>query len=202
MDGADFDDLFQTFPTTVRWEASHPCPCTKSGGGANLQCLVCFGTGYWFDPISHPFEVTIIGQDARARAAIAQTMGPGEMGDSVLLVPRSALCYSAIRERDKVYDMMRMDTHRLVLNPGPGIRLPWGVCDLRASVLASDLGSIESVVAPVPDVHRRVTVSKATALDFKAPRAYQIIRDLAKVRTFGSDLPKRFSVKLIDLSVR
>lgn len=202
MDGADFDDLFQNFPTVIRWEAAHPCPCTQPNGGANRLCLVCGGTGLWFDAVSECFEAVLLGQDARARAAMAQTMGPGEMGDGTLLLPRTALCYDKIRERDRIYDTMRMDTHRIVLNPGPGIHLPWGVCDMTASVLSSDLASIESAVPPLQDAKRKVVVTKTTTLEFRSPRAYQVIKDLAKVRTFGVDLPKRMAVRLVDISVR
>lgn len=61
---------------------------------------------------------------------------------------------------------------------------------------------------PVPDVDSsgRITVTVQTVITFEAPRRYEVVRDLAQVRSFPSidsvGLPKKMLLKLIDWTVR
>ncbi|MBI3131497.1 MAG: hypothetical protein HYZ13_09240 [Acidobacteria bacterium] len=41
-----------------------------------------------------------------------------------------------------------------------------------------------------------------TVLRLEAPRRYEVVRDLAQVRAFGTHLPRKVLLRLLDLSAR
>lgn len=204
MDGADFEDLLtgEDLGATVRWQPSLPCPCVIESGAADQRCKVCFGMGRFYDEYSEPFRCGLIAQSARNRAALAQMMGPGMVGESVLVVPMSALCYSDLTEGDRVFDQMVHDAQQIVLQPEETRRLPLGFTKLRAYVKADDGLSLVEVAAPIPDASRRVSVLRTSTLVYRAPRGYLVLKELSLSRSFGRGLPKRWSLSLVDMSVR
>lgn len=203
MDGADFEELTQDeFPALVRWEASNLCPCVDRGGQASQTCTICFGTGRWFSTPSAPFSVGLISQSAFNRAMLANTLGPGATGSSVMIVDYLAPCYSAMNSGDRFYDQAVIDARQAVVLPGVTIALPLGFEDLRAFVRSSDQLSIVEVTPPVPNAARKITVAVPTSITYRAPRAYEAVKELGSIRSFGEGLPKRWSLNLLDLSVR
>lgn len=203
MDGADFEELTQDeFPALVRWEASNLCPCTGPGGQADQTCTICLGTGRWFSPASAPFSVGLLSQSAFNRAMLANTLGPGATGSSVMIVDYLAPCYAAMNSGDRFYDTAVLDARQAILLPGVTLALPLGFEDLRAFVRSSNQLSIVEVPAPVPNAARRITVAVPTSLTYRSPRAYEAVKELGSIRSFGESLPKRWSLNLLDLTVR
>jgi len=202
MDGSDFEQLLDLYAATVIWQQAFPCPCTLDTGAANRQCLICSGTSRYHSALSAPFEVALLNQSARDRMAMAQTMGPGALGDGTLVVFSGAPCYAEVAGGDRFWDTMRVERRRLILQPGVSLALPPLTANLQAAVKATDGASLVLVDPPVPDANRRVSVSVVTRLEFDAPRGYEVVADLTRVRTFGQNLPKQFKVRLLDVSVR
>lgn len=203
MDGADFEELTQDeFPALVRWEASNLCPCTGPGGQADQTCTICRGTGRWFAPPSAPFYVGLISQSAFNRAMLANTLGPGATGSSVMIVDYTAPCYALMNSGDRFYDQAVLDARQAIVLPGVHLALPLGFQDLRAFVRSTDGLSIVEVAPPVPDAARRISVAVSTSLTYSAPRAYEAVKEFGSIRSFGDGLPKRWSLNLLDLSVR
>jgi hypothetical protein len=163
---------------------------------------VCFGIGFVYGDFSIPFRCGLISQTAKARAALAQMMGSANVGESVLVVPHSAVCYKEIRERDRIWDMRVQDRYRMVLRPGTKIALPFGYRSLQALVKSQD--GLRLVAAPTPlmDATRVLSVATTTTLSFFAPRGYEVIRELSHVRSFGEGLPRRLTLSLLDASMR
>lgn len=202
VEGADFQELIDEFPVTVRWEASNLCPCIGADGGAQQTCTICLGRGRWFSPPSAPFIVGLVSQSARNRAVMASTMGPGAVGASTLIVPCSALCYEGMNSGDRIYDQMVLDAHQVLMVPNTRAALPAGFKDLRAWVRSSDALSLVEVAPPVPDANRRIVTAVPTSLTFNSPRAYEAVKEFGSIRSFGVGLPKRWTLNLLDLSVR
>lgn len=203
MDGADFEELTQDeFPATVRWEASNLCPCTGAGGAADQTCVICAGKGRWFAPLSAPFNIGLISQSAFNRAMLANTLGPGATGSSVMILDYQAPCYSLINSGDRIYDQMVLDARQAIILPGVNLALPVGFASLRAFVRATDQLTIVEVTPPVPDANRRISVAVGTSLTYNSPRAYEAVKEFGSIRSFGENLPKRWSLNLLDLTVR
>lgn len=203
MDGADFDDLLTgELSALVRWQSCMPCPCTVETGAADRSCRVCGGAGRVYDEPSDEFRAGIVAQDARSKMAIAQTMGPGYVGDSVLVVPCSALCYGKLSDGDRVLDLKVHDKRRIIVIPGVRLALPVGFRSLSAWVKATDGLSLVAVAPPVPDENRRISVAVPTSLTFMAPRTYEVVKELGRVRSFGCGLPQKWGLKLLDMSTR
>ena len=202
MEGVDFEELVDEFPATVRWEASNLCPCTGQDGMADQTCAICMGRGRWFSPQSAPFQVGLVSQSARNRAAMANTMGPGATGASTLILTCGALCYDGMNSGDRIFDQMVLDAHQVLMVPGVKAALPNGFTDLRSWVKSSDGLSLVEVPPPVPDANRKILVSVPTSLTFSSPRGYEAVKEFGSVRSFGPGLPKRWTLNLLDLSVR
>ena len=201
MDSADFTQLLEAFPATVVWSQNFPCDCILFNGQADRACQICGGTGTYYAPPSEPFEVALISQTAKERAAIAQTMGPGMMGDSVMVIFEGASCYCQIGANDQIWDCVREETHRINLLPGVLLRLPPLHKSLTAMVKSQDGKSLVSVPPPIA-VCGRISVSVPTRIDFVAGRGYEVIAEFTKIRTFGEGLPKRLALRLLDITVR
>lgn len=202
MDGSDFTQLLDLYGALVRWERSFPCPCTLSTGAADRTCPLCVGRGRYYDPPGDPFEVALLNQSSRDRMAMAQMLGPGAMGDGVLVVFEGAPCYEDIDGGDRIWDTARVERTRLVLHPAIPLRLPVGASNIAAFIPSEDRHSLVEVPPPVPDAAGRVQVDETTRLEFLAPRGYEVVLDLSKIRTFGRGLPKRLPIRRIDLTVR
>lgn len=203
MDGVDFVELLTgDLAATLTWAMATPCPCTSSVGSAQSSCLVCGGTGWTYGAKSQPFQCGLVSQDAKARAALAQTMGPGMAGDAVVSIPMNAPCYDTLAFRDRLYDQMVQDGRRSILTPGTSILLPPGATNIQAFVKNGAGTALVAATPPVPDAAGRVMVSVTTTLVYSAPRTYEVLADLSRVRSFGSGMPKKWSVKLLDLVLR
>jgi hypothetical protein len=202
MEGADFEGLLAQFPATVIWQQSLPCACVQSDGLADQACGVCQGKSFYFADPSESFDVCLIDQNAKERAAMAQTMGPGEMGDARLVIFEGAPCYEEIAAGDRIWDCVREEHRRIQILPNVTLTLPPLYHSLAAMVRADDGQSLIPVAPPQPDPFRRVSVSRAMRLDYWAPRGYQVVPSLAKIRTFGQGLPKTLQIKMIDFSAR
>lgn len=204
MDGADFEDLLTgDLGSTLRWQPSMPCPCTSEIGAADQGCLVCSGRGRVYGEMSAAFRAGLVSQSARARAAMAQTMGPANVGDATVSIPCSAPCYASMAEGDRLFDQSVHDEQKVILLAGVSFALPVGVRWLRAWVRPSpDAVALVAVPPPPIGADRRVQVSVPTTLVFQAPRGYAVVRDLSQVRSFGVGLPKKWAVKLLDMSTR
>lgn len=203
MRGAPFDALL-TGPLSSRvvWERAYPCPCVDSDGSAERKCGVCGGTGRYFDHVSDEFRCGITGLSAKALAGIQQRLGPGMVGDGMASVPGCAPCWDDIAEGDRLVVLDALDPLKWVLTPGNPVRLPMGSEILRARVRANDGLSVVEVDPPLTDAGGRVSVAVVTTLAMRAPRRYEVVRDLSQVRAFGERLPKKLLVKLIDWTVR
>lgn len=205
MDGEDFVELLSgdDLGSTLTWARSVPCPCTLSSGGADRACLVCLGVGRYFEAESLPFKAGLVATSARARAYMAQTMGGGEVGDAVLSIPMNAACYATLGVGDRLFDQSVQDEQRVILRPGVNFRLPSGFTGLSALVRpAASSTALQSVAPPTPTTDRLVQVAVPTTLIFEAPRAYDVLRDLSRIRSFGVGLPKRWSVRFADQTKR
>jgi hypothetical protein len=200
MDGSDFTQLLELYGVTVIWIEAFPCACILNTGQADRACPICLGKGRYYGDPSTPFEVSITNQTARERAAMAQTMGPGEMGDGVLHIFEEAPCYSQIKSGDQIWDTSREEDRMVVILPGTRYRLPPLYKDLTAMIKEGD--GLVRVAAPIPDANRVVSVNIGTRLHFLCPRGYEVVMDMPRIRTFGAGLPKVFGIRLVDMSVR
>jgi hypothetical protein len=204
--GADFTGLLGSdLDTRMSWTRSFACPCVTSQGYTNQACTVCGGSGrYYADAPSEPFSAGFIGQDAASLAALMQPMGPGEVGDAALVLPCEAPCFGLLGKSDRIHLVEALDTTSLVLLEGRR-RLPHGAVLIEATVKDGD-DAVASVPLPEPDQDGYVQISVTTTLILMAPRSYEVVRDLGRIRTFSknsfSPLPKRFSLKLLDVTVR
>jgi hypothetical protein len=204
MIGRSFNSLLggRRLGTLLRWQRVHHCPCAIDEGEADQSCKVCSGTGRYFDAWSEPFTAGLVGQDAQSMQNITQRTEDGVIGDSVLVLPSSALCYADIAFMDRIQLVNTTDTIEWVLSPGPGVKLPSGCTVLKASARSVDGTAIVDVPIPVPGPDGRITVLVTTTVRFRAARLYEVLRDLSKVREFGIGLPKRIPLKRIDITVR
>ena len=203
MDGSDFEDLLTgELSASVRWQKSIPCPCTEARGYADQICPICYGIGISYGATSPPFRCGLIAQNAKVRAALMQTMGPGGVGESVLVLPYSAPCYTEIRDGDRIWDERVAERYRVVLTPGTQITLPFGYRGLTALVRSSDKTKLLPVEPPVLQELRVAQVTVPTTLSFYAPRGYTVVADMSQVRSFGEGLPRKLSLSLLDASLR
>jgi hypothetical protein len=203
VDGSDFDDLLTgELSASVRWQPGVPCPCVDARGAADRSCPLCFGLGIVYQGLSVPFRCGLVSQTAKVRMAMQQFMGPGMVGDSVLVVPYSAPCYQDIRDGDRIWDQRTEDRYRIILTPGTHRTLPFGYRDLTAQIRSSDHTQLLDVPPPVLQDLRIAEVAVTTTLSFRAPRGYQVVADLSQVRSFGEGLPRKLSLNLLDASLR
>lgn len=204
MIGSSFESLLTgSMSSEVTWEKAHRCPCTTSNGELNRKCKVCGGEGWVWDAPSAPFRLGLVSLTAKALAAIQQRFGPGTVGDATLSIPHSAPCWADAGERDRILATTTFDRVEWILTPGTSIRLPMGAVEITAKVISSDGASAVAVTPPEPDAAGRVSVAVSTVLAFRAPRRYEVVRDLAQARSFGDGrLPKKLLVKLIDWTTR
>lgn len=205
MIGADFTELLtQDLATQMVWEASRRCPCLNSEGYTDPLCTVCNQTGRYFLAVSAAFMAGFIGQDKQGLQALMQaTMGPGDVGDGVAVIPQEALCYSDLGQGDRLHLTQVTDTIQATLLANVPQRLPYGYTLLDATIKSGE-GAVIPTTLPTP-VNGVVTVSVTTTLRWTQPRSYEVVRDLGRVRTFASDgsgLPRRFSLKRLDVTVR
>lgn len=205
MIGADFTTLLTlALNSQMVWEPSRRCPCLTSEGYTDPACTVCNGTGHYLLAASAPFMAGFLGQDKQNLAALMQaTMGPGDVGDGVAVIPQEAPCYTDLGVEDRLHLTMVTDTIQAALLPGVPLRLPYGYTLLDATI-KSGPGAVVPTTLPVP-VAGVVTVAVTTTLRWTQPRSYEVVRDLGRIRTFASDLsglPKRFSLKRLDVKVR
>jgi hypothetical protein len=200
MDGSDFEELRDTFPTTVIWEENFPCACTLDTGAADRNCLICQGKGSYFGDPSEPFTVTLTNMTAKERASIAQTMGPGSMGECKLHLFFGAPCYDRIKVRDRIWDTAITENKWIVLRPGTTYKLPPLYTCLVAMV--KDGNKLVQTTTPTVNQAREVTPTVTTRLQYKAPRVFEVMLELPQIRTFGPNLPKIFGLRLADISIR
>lgn len=202
MRGSDFSQLFRgALGANLAWEASHPCPCGGADGTSDEVCLRCEGRGLTHDPPSAPFRGALTGLTARALEALSQRFGPGMVGDATASVPFEALCWASIRSGDRLIALDAREVLAWTLTPGRSIHLPWGAVLREATVMGTG-GAIQTVPLPVSDVEGRIRVVVPTVLRLEAPRRYEVVRDLAQVRAFGTHLPRKVLLRLLDLSAR
>ena len=204
MIGSSFESLLTgSMASEMVWERAHRCPCTLTSGEVNRKCKVCGGEGWIWDAPSAPFRLGLVNLTAKALAAIQQRFGPGMVGDATLSIPFSAPCWADAGERDRFLATKAMDRVEWTITPGTTIRLPMGSQDITARVISPDGASIVPVTSPAPDAAGRVNVAVSTVLTFRAPRRYEVMRDLSQARVFGDGrLPKKLLVKFIDWNVR
>ena len=86
--------------------------------------------------------------------------------------------------------------------PGTKVALPFGYRELTALVRSEDFSRLVNVPPPVLQSTRVAQVSVPTTLSFYAPRGYEVVADLAQVRSFGEGLPRKMSLALLDASMR
>lgn len=187
--------------TMVRWKSSL-CPCVQSDGSADQSCGVCGGLGRFYGAPSAVFRAGFIGQDSQSLKAIMQRMGPGEVGEAVLVLPSTAPCYADIRGGDRIAVTDLTDEVDWAVTPSQPVTLPFSFVAGSAYVRTPDGAATTPVAFPTPDANGRVVVAVPTVLRFSIPRRYEVVRELPRVRTFGAGLPKRLSLKRIDETVR
>lgn len=200
MHGDDFLDLSYEFGTPVRWQRALPCPCTDVTGFSTTRCSVCGGHGFVYDVPSEPFFAAIIEQKASRRQFLAQTMGEGEVGDSMLFLTSDAPCYLEVGVMDHFWALEAVTMRRVVLMPDSRLLLPPETRDLRAWVkLFPQVATLTEVPPPAPGGDGLVRVDRPTTLTFLAPKGYVVQKDVAQPRTFGQGgLPKRLPLKAVD----
>lgn len=195
--------LTGTLSSNLRWQKANLCPCIKPGGDADQTCAVCMGSGRFYNAWSGNFRAGFIGQDSRSLAAIMQKMGPGEVGDAVLVVPITAPCFNDLGPRDRIMALDVTDLEEKALTPStPAFTLPPGIIQVGAYIKSTDGLSTVPTAFPTPDSNNRVQVSVTTVLRYRIPRLYEIVRELPHVRTFPARLPKKVSLKRIDMTER
>jgi hypothetical protein len=200
MDGSDFEELRDTFPTVIIWEENFPCACTLDTGYADRTCLICNGKGRYYGDPSEPFTITLTNMTARERAAIAQTMGPGMMGESKMHVFAGAPCYERVKAQDRVWDTAITESKWIVLQPGIVYKLPPLFTSLVA--MTKQGNALVQVAPPLVSASRDVSTTTTTRLQFRCPRVFEVMLELPQIRTFGEGLPKIFGLRLADISLR
>jgi hypothetical protein len=163
---------------------------------------VCKGNSIYYDAWSLPFRVGVLGQDSKALLNLMKQMGGIPVGDAVLVIPSNALCYLTMGEKDQFQITAETDSVEWTLTPGTRIKLPENAVPVGAVVRSFDGQS--TVPAPFPTVGAdgKIAVSVPTTLSFKVSRLYELLQDLSKVRHFGDNMPKKVSLKRLDLTLR
>ena len=203
MNGVNFDRLLTgPLSSEVIWERCFKCPCVTSEGIPTRSCPVCSGKGQVWDQPSTPFRCGVTGLTARALAGIQQRFGPGTTGDASLSLPGCAPCWPVVKDGDRFTVIGALAPVEWSLAPGRPIRLPFLASGLEARVLDPASPGFFVAVPPAPDEAGSVQVSVPTVLSFMAPQRYEVVKDLSQVRAFGSRLPKKLLVKLLDWTVR
>lgn len=202
MRGSDFAPLYQgLLSARLVWEASHPCPCSGPDGVLEEVCPICEGRGVYHDPPSAPFRGGLISLSARALEAISQRFGPGVVGDATASLPENAPCWASIGAGDRLAALDAQDTLSWQLVPNRLLHLPFGAVPVSATI-RDQQGVLREIPPPLPDTRGRVGVAAPTVLRFVAPRRFEVVRDLSQVRAFGTGLPKKVLLRLLDVSVR
>lgn len=202
MRGSDFAPLYLgALGARLVWEASHPCPCSGPDGVLDEVCPICEGRGVYHEPPSTPFRGGLTSLSARALAALSQRFGPGMTGDATASLPENTPCWLSIGAGDRLAALDAQDTLAWQLAPNRPLRMPFGAVMLSATVRDPN-GALRDVPPPLTDARGRVGVTAPTVLRFLAPRRYEVVRDLSQVRAFGTGLPKKVLLRLLDVSVR
>ena len=203
MHGSAFNSLLTgTLSSRVVWEKARICPCVGSDGSLDRTCGVCGGKGKYWDLPSDEFRAGVLSLSAKALAAIQQRFGPGLIGDAQISIPGNAEAWSDVGESDRFTVLDALDSLEWIVTPGNPVALPYGAEVLRAKVRTVDKTAVELVDVPEPNGKGKIAVSVATVLSFRAPRRFEVVRDLSQVRAFGDRLPKKLLLKLIDWTVR
>lgn len=201
MDIAAFNTLLgPVLGSRLVWIASHRCPCAQEEGAADLNCGICGGLGRWFDAPSVEFRAGLVGLTAKALERMAVQFGPGLIGDATVSLPETAACYQTVGVGDRLVALDAMDTLEWHLVPRTPVKLPY--LGVQMDAWTRNGAVIVRVPPPSPAADGTVSVQRPTTVRLRAPRTYEVNRDLAQIRGWQPGLPKKLLLKLIDVTTR
>lgn len=185
------------------WESAHRCPCANREGQADQSCGICLGEGWYHDAPSQVFQAGLTGLSADALQALRQKLGQSVSGDAVLSLPVNAPAYDTAGAKHRFIAADAIDSLEWVISPGAPVRLPWGAKIITAWSRNAGKTALVRVAPPVV-ADGLVSVASTVVLRFRAPRRFEVVEQLAQVRSFsgGEGLPKKFLLKLVDATVR
>jgi hypothetical protein len=205
MDPGAFTDLLTGgLSTVLRWQRGHRCPCLDDNGGVNPECAACGGWGTLYDEWSDEFRAGVTSVTAKAMENIIQRWGPGMKGAATLSLPYGSAPYADIGPDDRlvVVDDSIRDTVEWSLTAGHAVALCPGTEIVSAHVLNSTKTSRVAVPVPTVDADGRITVTISTVVMLRIPRRFEVSADLPQVRGWAVGLPKKVTVRLVDVSAR
>ncbi len=186
----------------MQWEKWHRCPCTGAEGAARHDCPLCNGEGGTFDPPSAIFRAGLTGVSAKQLEALRTKLGPGLVGDASVSIPANAPAYGLVSSGDRFLAVDALDPIEWVLTPNTPVRLPSGAVVGQVFALGPQGASLVAATLPAPGSDGRVKVSQNLVVRMRAPRRFQVVADIGKLRSWITDLPQPFLLKQIDLTTR
>jgi hypothetical protein len=188
--------------TRLQWEKWHRCPCTGHEGAARRDCPICNGEGGIFDPPSAIFRAGLTGVSAKQLENLRTKLGPGLIGDASVSIPANAPAYGLVTGGDRFLAVDALDPFEWVLTPNTPVRLPSGA--VAGSVFGLTTGGLALIPISLPaaGADGRIVVTQNTVIRMRAPRRFQVVADIGRLRSWIPGLPEPFLLKQIDLTTR
>ena len=203
MIAASFTNVLSgSLGSRLQWEKWHRCPCTGQEGAARRDCPLCNGEGGTFDPLSAIFRAGLTGVSAKQLDQLRTKLGPGLVGDASVSLPANSPAYGLVASGDRFLAVDALDPIEWVLTPNTPVRLPSGAVVNQVFALGPQGASLEAAALPAAGTDGRIVVSQNLAVRFNAPRRFQVVADMGKLRSWIPGLPEPFLLKQIDLTTR
>lgn len=186
----------------VQWERWHRCPCTGREGAARRDCPLCGGDGGTFDAPSTIFRAGLTGVSARALENMRSKLGPALVGDASISLPSNAPAYGLTAVNDRFLAVDSLDPLEWIITPNSPLRLPSGAQVLQVFSLGPGGSSLVPATLPAPGADGRIVVGQNVVVQMKAPRRFEVVTDLGKLRSWIPGLPQPFLLKQIDQTTR
>ena len=193
----------------VIWCRSSKCPCrTPVSAGGDTDCFQCRGKGILYgDP-----QPAWAGTPSMRVAKDWSGYGQSETGDLMLSVPADSPLYEAGVD-DKVILINSSEPFSYILTRSPTLYLWFPVVELqRCYWLSPDTTVLFEGALPIVALDGTLSWADGTAappmgtqfsLTGRSNPAFRVFRDLPQDRAlFGTGLPRRMSLKRLDLADR
>lgn len=187
--------------TRLQWERWHRCPCTGAEGAARSDCPHCGGEGGTYDKPSAVFRAGVTGVSAKALENMRTRLGPALVGDASISLPANAPAYGLTSVNDRFLAVDSLDPLEWVIIPNTPVRLPSGAV-VEAVLAYNQDGTLPPTTLPSPGVDGRIAVARNVVVRMRAPRRFQVVTDLGKLRAWIPGLPQPFLLKQIDQTAR
>lgn len=188
--------------TRLQWERWHRCPCTGSEGAARQDCPLCAGDGGTYDAPSAIFRAGVTSVSAKALENMRSRLGPTLIGDASVSLPANSPAYRLVSANDRFLAVDSLDPLEWVITPNSPLRMPVGAVMGEVFGLGPSGASLVAVTLPAPGADGRIVVTRNVVVRMRAPRRFQVVTDLSKLRSWIPGLPQPFLLKQIDQTTR